>query len=181
MSRSFNCPPSTPPSLPHLPRSPPVCLCSMTAVWVTQAACISVRQRETHTVLGHHCRAHRGNSVFILTYCTVPGGEGGWRIGGRWRGRAGWDCKGNVRTEKRGLILLSCQSWAAAQLDMSGFRGWTLMGRGRVVGWLKWRWMGCMCVYIHMSTLACVCVRVLFCKEMMDEGLTPPQGFDWWS
>lgn len=25
-----------------------------------------------------------------------------------------------------------------------------------------------------------VCVCVLFCKEMMDEVLTSPQGFDWW-
>lgn len=72
-------------SLHHSPTGPPPSsvFCCLTAVWVTQAASVSVRHRETQTLLGQHCNVHQGNSVFILTYCTVPRGEGGWRLRGR--------------------------------------------------------------------------------------------------
>lgn len=156
MSTSSDYSRSISPSLPH---ALPFCLCSMTAAWAKQTAFVAVKHRQTCILLGQQNNAHQGNSIFIYTYCTVPRGEGSWRIKRDGGGGLQRHCQDREeRTNPFKLQKLSCSSTGCSA--MSGWWGWTLMGRGGVEGWLKWRLVGCMCVYSECKGVVCACMCV---------------------
>lgn len=173
MSSGSIYPPSIPPSLPTSPDLPPFCLCSMTAVWVTQGASVSVRCREKCTLWGQHCRVTWVTVCFHfnLLYSTQR-----WRWVEVWGGGGGTVHRQRQDREERTNPFLVAK--AELQLTRTCLASEDELWWGERElqdDWSRDGWGACVC-----STWTWVCdVYVCACLWWDDGwGLTSPQGFD---